>query len=165
MDSPVTAQQVGAITYQAEAHRTPSAVTKAANADLTHDLKPRRLPPLQNYKTVTAASPSSPPPPLLLLKPPRKLPTDSSSTSFSSLLSDPGPLGSAQRAGCSSVKQRRRAERAPTDSYSALVNDIIEILILLFACGQAIGSHLSLEHACWRRQDGWMGVGGGNFYY
>lgn len=147
MDSPVTAQQVGAITYQAEAHRTPSAVTKAANADLTHDLKPRRLPPLQNYKTVTAASPSSAPfsssSSRLLPQPPIKLPTDLSSTSFSSPLSDPGPLGSAQRAGCSSVKQRRRAEQAPTDSYSALVNDIIEILILLFACGQAIGSHLS----------------------
>lgn len=121
--------------------RSPSAVTKAANADLTHDLKPRRLPPLHNYKTVTAACPSSTPSSSssrLLVKPPITLPV-----SFSFLLSDPGPLGSAQRAGCSSVKQRRRAERAPTDSYSAPVNDIIEILILLFACGQAIGSHLS----------------------
>lgn len=126
--------------------RSPSAVTKAANADLTHDLKPRRLPPLQNYKTVTAACPSSAPSSSssrLLPKPPITLPTVSSSASFSFLLSDPGPLGSAQRAGCSSVKQRRRAERAPTDSYSAPVNDIIEILILLFACGRAIGSHLS----------------------
>lgn len=127
--------------------RSPSAVTKAANAHLTHDLKPRRLPPPQNYKTVAAACSSSAPSffssSYLLLKPSIKLPTVSSSASFSSLLSDPGPLGPAQRAGCSSVKQRRRAERAPTDSYSAPVNDIIEILILLFACGQAIGSHLS----------------------
>lgn len=116
----MTTQQVVAITYQAEAHRTPSAVTKAANTDLTHDLKPRRLPPLQNYKTATAASPSSAPFSYsssscsrLVLKPPITPPTDSSSTSFSSVLNDPGPLGSAQRAGCSSVKQRRRAEQGP----------------------------------------------------
>lgn len=75
-------------------------MTKAANADLTHDLKPRRLPPLQNYKPVTAACPSSAPfsssspssSYRLLLKPPTTLPTVSSSASFSSLLSDPGPL-------------------------------------------------------------------------
>lgn len=92
----MTAQQVRPITYQAEALRTPSAVTKAANADLTHDLKPRRLPPLQKYKTLSAASASSAPFLLLLLplKPPIQLPADWASTSFSSLLSDPGPLGS-----------------------------------------------------------------------
>lgn len=42
---------------------TPSAMTKAANTDLTHDLKPRRLPLFQTYKTVTATSPPPFPPP------------------------------------------------------------------------------------------------------
>lgn len=88
-------------------------------------------------------------------KTPINPPTVSSSTS-SFLLSDLGPLGSAQRHGCSSVNQTRRTERVPPDSYSAPLNDIIKIPIPLFACRQQ-------PHTCslppGKDKMGWRGRG------
>lgn len=97
--------------------KTPSAMTKEASADLTHDLKPWRLPLFQPFKTVTSTAPPLftkwlQSPMIANAKTPINPPTVSSSTS-SFLPSDPGPLGSTQRHGCSSVNQRRRTERGP----------------------------------------------------
>lgn len=58
---------------------------------------------------------------------PVKRPTVSSSNSNSSFLpSNPGPLGSAQWPGCTSVAGQ---SGAPTDFYSALVNEISNIAV------------------------------------
>lgn len=56
-------QYSGCAFYTQRHTKTPSAMMKAVNTDLTHDLKPRRLPPFQAYKTVTATAPPPFPPP------------------------------------------------------------------------------------------------------
>lgn len=117
-------QQKQTISWKKRHTKKLYAMTKAASADLTHDLKPRRLPLFQPDKTIiaTAPPPFPPAPPVFTkwlqtlviatAKTPINPPIVSSSTS-SSLLSDLGPLGSAQRHGCLSVKRRHRTERGP----------------------------------------------------
>ena len=105
---------------------TPSAKTERTSADLTHDLKPRRLSQMQSWKLA---------PPQLLLLPfsssffllwvtarfndcyhkntHKPSPQALSSSTPSCLLTDWGPLGSTQKHGCSSVNWGSRTEQSP----------------------------------------------------